>query len=182
MESAESWITAVSWLVGSMVLPTLALRVLARAPARSWGHRVAAWCCAWASQLTVPLLLVAWISVTFGRDVYRIGYFMAAIVYGGGGAAVAGTLVVAGVALLRASVCILRTHDDPRAIALSERAGWQAMRGLLGVACLFLLTSVLPIPGRFGALVYLFLVLAPAGIAGVLIVAVTRGALGVLRR
>lgn len=182
MEIAESWVTSVLWLAASMVLPTLVVHAVTRPPARPGGHRVAAWCCLWASQLTVPLIVVAWISLGFGRDVYRLGYFVASILYGGGGAAAAGTLVVAGVTLLHAGICILREHDDPAAVRYCERGSWRVMRGLLGVASLFGLSMVIPIPGRFGVLVYLFLVLAPAGIAGVLMLAVTHGALRVLRR
>lgn len=181
METTASLVTNALWLVASIVLPTLVLRVVARPPARPQSHRIAAWCCLWASQLTAPLLLVALVAVDFGRELFEIGHVVGAIIYGGGGAAIVVVLVVAGVGLLRAALSILCFHDDKRAVGHCARAAGRTTQGLLGVAILFGLMIVIPIPGHFGPLLFVFLVLVPASIGGAMMLLVAGGGIRVLR-
>lgn len=159
-------------LLASAVVPTLVVRSMRRGSEQPRGHRLAAWWCLWAGQWVVPLAIMAWVSMSFGPELHRLGSLPAALVYGGGGAALALLLVVRGVALWRAGTSILRGGSYARVSRGCTRVGLAALVGLGGATALFWLMTVLPIPGRFGALLYLMLVLAPVGIASLVFLAV----------
>lgn len=179
---ADAWLRLALVLAASTVLPSLLYLVLRRPPLRRPAQRLAAWSCLWAGQLAVPLVVVAWISVLFGLDVHRLGSLAAALAFGGGGAAVAAVTAVPAVRLLRIGVSVVRGGSILAAVRGCGRVGVGSLAGVVGVAALFGLMMVLPIPGRFGALVYLVAILGPLGIASLVLLLVGAGSRALLRR
>lgn len=172
MDALDPWLRLALGLLASAVLPSLLYLALRRPPARRLGQRIAAWSCLWAAQLLLPLVAVAWLSLVFGHDVHRLGSLLAALVFGGGGAAIAAVVAASAARLLRVGASILRMDGDERPSDRCDRAATGSLVGLLGVAALWSATAVLPIPGRFGAIVYLVLVLGPIGVASMILLVV----------
>jgi hypothetical protein len=169
-------------LAASAVLPSLVYLALRRSPARRPAQRFAAWSCLWAGQLVVPLVLVAWLSLGFGRDVHRLGSLLAALVLGGGGAAVAAMAAVQAARLLQIGVSLARGGSVVTAVRGCARVVVGALASVLAVAALFGLMMVIPIPGRFGPIVYLLVVLAPLGLASMIVLLVGLASRAFLRR
>jgi hypothetical protein len=172
MESQEPWLRWALWLAATAVLPSLVYLAVRRPIVRRRGPRIAAWVCLWAGQLLVPLVLVAWLSLALGGEMQRLGSLLAAIVFGGCGAMVAVVLTVAAARLLHIGMSILRGREDTAVVRHCGRVVDGSFVGLTGVLALFGLMMVLPIPGRFGGLVYLVLIVIPSGIAAALLLLV----------
>jgi len=180
MQDLEQWLRIALWLLGSAVLPSLVYLVVRRGW-RPPGHRIAVWSCLWAGQLVVPLVLAAWLSLVLGGEMHRLGSLPAALVFGGGGALVAALLTARAVEVLRIGVSILQAGADATVGRRCGRVAERVLVGPLGVAVLLGLMMVIPIPGRFGGLVYLVLVLGPIAVASIIMLLVVFGARWLVR-
>jgi len=179
MESLDAWRQLALVLAASAVLPSLWVLARRRSPAR---RRGLAWWCLWAGQLLVPLGLVAWLSLLLGHDMLRLGSPSAAIAFGAGGAAVAAWVAVQAARLLGIGASLLRGAHDIAVAGRCRRIATGAHLGLLGVLALYGLMLVLPIPGRFGALMFLVAIVGPLGVAATIVLVVALVARRLVRR
>jgi len=173
-----------TWLmrlaVGSLVLPTVLCWGLGASPRPPARMRRSAWACLWAGQSLVVLLELVWLALGFGQHAWRVGYRVAAVVFGLGGAWLGMMLCIPAVLLLYTGVGVLRGWRGSAVVARCDAIVRRLLRAMVVGGVLWMAASVVRIPGRFGeGLVMIWLMLV-AGCAGTMLVAaaMTEGTAG----